>query len=106
MKRDHHSLRQQKGAFKFKSDANALDMLVFTSLSSLENIDVIYMSYFYMFLQQSLSCFHMWENTNPNGIIVSFAYLFSFFGIFFMELCLILNQTLYKFYYLVIKAGQ
>lgn len=35
----------------------------------------------------------MGENTNPNGIIVYFAYLFSF-GVFLMELGLILNKNI------------
>lgn len=50
MKRDHPSLRQQKGIFKSKSDANALDKLVFTSLSPLENVDIFLQAVIVMFL--------------------------------------------------------
>lgn len=96
MKRDCHSLTQQKGTFKSKSDANALDKLVFTSLSPSENVVV--------FLQEVMVMF-LYVEKHKSKWCYCFFCLFSF-GKFFMELCLILNKGLYKFYYLVIKASQ
>lgn len=75
MERDHHSLRQQKGAFKFKSDANTLDMLVFTSLSPLENVG--------MFLQAVIVMF-LYVGKHKSKWHCFFAYLFSF-GIFLWD---------------------